>query len=67
MRYRDKNGDDWADIIDFLTMYPGGAAAEMYGRARAALDAGSSGAAVIYVEPATTSRLTPSPLVSSHG
>jgi hypothetical protein len=22
MRYRDQNGDDWADIIDFLTMYP---------------------------------------------
>jgi hypothetical protein len=22
MRYRDKNGDDWADIIDMLTMYP---------------------------------------------
>jgi hypothetical protein len=22
MRYRDKNGQDWADIIDFLTMYP---------------------------------------------
>ena len=22
MRYRDENGDDWADIIDFLTMYP---------------------------------------------
>jgi hypothetical protein len=22
MRYHDKNGDDWADIIDFLTMYP---------------------------------------------
>jgi hypothetical protein len=21
MRYRDQNGDDWADIIDFLTMY----------------------------------------------
>jgi hypothetical protein len=21
MRYRDKNGQDWADIIDFLTMY----------------------------------------------
>jgi magnesium chelatase family protein len=21
-RYRDKNGQDWADIIDFLTMYP---------------------------------------------
>jgi hypothetical protein len=23
MRYRDRNGQDWADIIDFLTMYPG--------------------------------------------
>jgi hypothetical protein len=22
MRYRDQNGHDWADIIDFLTMYP---------------------------------------------
>jgi hypothetical protein len=22
MRYRDGRGDDWADIIDFLTMYP---------------------------------------------
>ena len=22
IRYRDQNGDDWADIIDFLTMYP---------------------------------------------
>jgi aminoglycoside/choline kinase family phosphotransferase len=22
MRNRDQNGDDWADIIDFLTMYP---------------------------------------------
>jgi hypothetical protein len=22
MRYRDQNGDDWADIIDMLTMYP---------------------------------------------
>ena len=22
MRYRDKRGDDWADIIDMLTMYP---------------------------------------------
>jgi hypothetical protein len=21
-RYRDQNGQDWADIIDFLTMYP---------------------------------------------
>ena len=21
--YRDGRGDDWADIIDFLTMYPG--------------------------------------------
>jgi hypothetical protein len=39
---------------------------EMYGRAQAALDAGSSGAEVIYVEPATMSRLT-SPLVSSPG
>ena len=23
MRYRDGRGDDWADIIDMLTMYPG--------------------------------------------
>jgi hypothetical protein len=22
MRYRDQNGQDWTDIIDFLTMYP---------------------------------------------
>ena len=22
VRYRDRNGQDWADIIDFLTMYP---------------------------------------------
>jgi hypothetical protein len=22
MRYRDQKGDDWADIIDFLTMHP---------------------------------------------
>ena len=22
MRYRDHNGQDWADIIDFLTMHP---------------------------------------------
>ena len=22
MRYRDQNGQDWADIIDFLTMFP---------------------------------------------
>jgi len=22
MRYRDGRGDDWADIIDMLTMYP---------------------------------------------
>jgi len=22
MRYRDQNGDDWADIIDMLTMHP---------------------------------------------
>jgi hypothetical protein len=22
MRYRDQNGQDWADTIDFLTMYP---------------------------------------------
>jgi hypothetical protein len=24
MRHRDKNGQDWADIIDFLTMHPDG-------------------------------------------
>jgi hypothetical protein len=24
MRYRDESGQDWADIIDFLTMYPEG-------------------------------------------
>jgi hypothetical protein len=23
MRYRDQNGQDWADIIDLLTMWPG--------------------------------------------
>jgi hypothetical protein len=22
MRYRDENGKRWADLIDFLTMYP---------------------------------------------
>jgi hypothetical protein len=22
MRYRDRNGQDWADIIDMLTMHP---------------------------------------------
>jgi len=22
MRYRDNRGDDWADIIDMLTLYP---------------------------------------------
>jgi hypothetical protein len=22
LRYRDRQGEDWADIIDFLTMYP---------------------------------------------
>jgi hypothetical protein len=22
MRYRDENGQDWADIIDYLTMHP---------------------------------------------
>jgi hypothetical protein len=22
MRYRDQNGQDWADIIDFVTMHP---------------------------------------------
>jgi hypothetical protein len=22
MRYRDQNGEGWADIIDLLTMYP---------------------------------------------
>lgn len=22
LRYRDQNGDDWADIIDLLTMHP---------------------------------------------
>jgi hypothetical protein len=22
MRYRNRNGQDWADILDFLTMYP---------------------------------------------
>jgi hypothetical protein len=22
MHYRDQNGQDWADVIDFLTMYP---------------------------------------------
>jgi hypothetical protein len=22
MRYRDQNGQDWADMIDFLTMHP---------------------------------------------
>jgi hypothetical protein len=22
MRYQDQTGEDWADVIDFLTMYP---------------------------------------------
>jgi hypothetical protein len=22
LRYRDLNGQDWADLVDFLTMYP---------------------------------------------
>ena len=22
MRYRDQNGQDWADIVDYLTMHP---------------------------------------------
>jgi hypothetical protein len=22
MRYQDQTGDEWADVIDFLTMYP---------------------------------------------
>jgi hypothetical protein len=22
MRYRDQNGNDWADVIDMLTMHP---------------------------------------------
>jgi hypothetical protein len=22
MRFRDQNGQDWADIVDFLTMHP---------------------------------------------
>jgi hypothetical protein len=26
MRYRDQNGQGWADIVDLLTMYPGGGA-----------------------------------------
>jgi hypothetical protein len=26
LRYRDRHGDDWADIIDTLTMYPDGSA-----------------------------------------
>ena len=40
---------------------------EMYGRAQAALDAGSGWAELIYVEPATMSRLTSSPSVPSRG
>lgn len=40
---------------------------EMYGRAQEALDAGSGRAEVIYVEPATMSRLTSSPSVPSRG
>jgi SAM-dependent methyltransferase len=40
---------------------------EMYTRAQAALDAGSSAAEVIYVEPATMSRLTSTPSVPSRG
>ena len=40
---------------------------EMYGRAQAALDAGSGRAEVIYVEPAAMSRLTSSSSVPSRG
>jgi hypothetical protein len=29
MRFRDQNDQDWADVIDFLTMYPDGAAADL--------------------------------------
>jgi hypothetical protein len=41
MRYRDQNGQDWADIIDFLTMYPG--ARRVIVRLLAEIDAGGLG------------------------
>jgi hypothetical protein len=40
MRYRDQNGNDWADIIDFLTMYPD--ARRRVVRILAGIDAASS-------------------------
>jgi hypothetical protein len=39
MRYRDQNGQDWADIIDFLTMWPD--APRRVVRVLAEIDAGS--------------------------
>jgi hypothetical protein len=38
MRYRDQNGQDWADIIDFLTMWP--EARRNVARSLAEIDAG---------------------------
>jgi hypothetical protein len=38
MRYRDQNGQDWADIIDFLTMHPD--ARRQVARLLAEIDAG---------------------------
>jgi hypothetical protein len=42
MRYRDLNGQDWADIIDFLRMYPD--ARRKVVRVLAEIDSGSSSA-----------------------
>jgi hypothetical protein len=40
LRYRDQNGDDWADIIDMLTMHP--KARRKVARLLAELDAGGA-------------------------
>jgi len=40
LRYRDERGDDWADIIDMLTMYP--EARRKVVRLLAELDAGAA-------------------------
>jgi hypothetical protein len=40
MRYRDQTGNDWADIIDFLTMHPD--ARRQVARVLAEIDAGGS-------------------------
>jgi hypothetical protein len=41
MRYRDQNGQDWADIIDFLTMHPD--ERRRVARVLAEIDAGDHG------------------------